>query len=149
MEFPDVRQRRDCDCSAACAKAVEEHYGVVRPLAHYSNGLSVERASGCDPRTIERFFRKAGYLVTSGEMTLEDMRYHTARHRPIITPVTSNGLGHYVVVYRVSDRLRTVYFQDPWDGPRKMPAAEFEPLWVDCDEDSTYRQWGIAISVGG
>jgi ABC-type bacteriocin/lantibiotic exporter with double-glycine peptidase domain len=98
MQFPDVRQAESHDCSAACVKAVEERYGVVRPLSHYVNGLSAERASGCDPRTIERWFRKAGYRVAAGELTLADAFYFTSRQVPIISPITVDGEGHYVVV---------------------------------------------------
>lgn len=141
--FPDVRQARNHDCSAACAKAVEEHYGIVRPLAYYVNAMSVERASGCDPRTIERFFRKAGYPVLAGELNLDYAGHFTRRHKPIICPITSGSDGHYVVIYHVTPRW--VHLQDPWDGQRKMRADDFVSVWVDSDEDSTYRQWGIVV----
>lgn len=144
MDFPEVFQSRDYDCSAACAKAVDERFGVVRPLAHYVNSLAVERSSGCDPRTIERFFRKAGYAVIAGEMlATEDLRFHTRLGRPVITPITLDGAGHYVVVYRVS--RGTVYVMDPWYGLTKMRLGDFIQGWRDHDCVETFTRWGIAV----
>ena len=140
--FPDVRQAKSYDCSAACAKAVEEHFGVTKPLCHYVNSLSAEATSGCDPRTLGRFFRKAGYGVIEGEMFVPDLQWHTERARPVITPITA-GDGHYVVVYRVSRGY--VYLQDPWSGPTRVKQTEFLASWRDHDSVETFRQWGIAV----
>jgi ABC-type bacteriocin/lantibiotic exporter with double-glycine peptidase domain len=146
-DFPIVSQRKSFDCSAACAKAVDEHYRVLRPLAHYVNSLSAEKTSGCDPRTLERFFRKSGYGVIAGEMTLADLRFHTSLERPVITPITLDGEGHYVVVYRVSRRLGSVWIADPWSGPCKMPGAAFVAAWRDHDAVETFTRWGIAVGI--
>lgn len=145
LTFPTVLQAKTYDCSAACAKAVEQHYGTTRPLAFYVTGLAVDSANGCDPRTLDRFFRRRGYGVIAGEMTVDDLRFHTSRDRPVVVPVTFDGAGHYVVVYRVArDRVRIA---DPWCGSVSLRREAFESAWRDHDAVETFRRWGIAVWV--
>ncbi len=138
MLLPDIRQIAGHDCGPACVQAICEWFDPN----FYAGSLSSLNAStvdGCDPRTIERFFRNAGYRVVSGEMTIDDLRFHSSRPRPVITPLA----GHYVVVCEALPR--TICIHDPITGPRKLPTKEFARSWRDHDRIEAFVNWGIAV----
>lgn len=137
MDLPDIRQRENHDCGDTAFRIVCESHGW-RARAALSNPID-----GTDPRTLEHGFRRLGKRVTSGEMTLADLRHFTRRGCPVIALVQLDGVGHYVVVGQSTSRF--VAFQCPSNGPRSLSAAKFLRLWTDIDRSGTiYHQWGIA-----
>lgn len=141
MLLPDIRQTSGHDCGAACAHAICSYFD---PLFHAGSldSLNVNSVDGCDPRTLERFFRNRGFKVVSGEMTIDDLRYHSDRSRPVIVPLA----GHYVVVCQALPR--TIHVHDPLTGPRKLPAKSFVKSWQDHDRIEAFVNWGIAVYRG-
>lgn len=141
MNLPDIRQVAEYDCGPACAESVCTFF-VPNFYAGLLAGLNTSPTDGCDPRTLERFFRNFGLRVVSGEMTQDDLRFHTDRGRPVVTPIA----GHYVIVTQALPRV--IYLHDPLTGPRKMKFADFAKVWRDHDRIETFTNWGIAVYRG-
>ena len=138
LTLPDVRQTAGHDCGEAAAKCVLEVYQVV------AKPKFATPIDGSDPRTLESWFRRLGFHVLSGEMTLDILKAICQQMRPVICLITPEGSdSHYVTVKRVS--RRGVYFQCPWDGPSSMSEADWLESWTAVDRCGTrYSRWALA-----
>lgn len=137
LDIPDIRQRADYSCGAACLEAVAQFHGLtargIRALANPVQGMA--------PDTVEAWFRGAGLAVLSGSMGVDDLRHLTRSGRPVVCCVSQAG-GHWVVVSGVS-RGR-VYYHCPTHGASSVPVASWVSRWSDeTVRGVTYHQWGI------
>jgi ABC-type bacteriocin/lantibiotic exporter with double-glycine peptidase domain len=98
---------------------------------------------GTELHAIEIWFRRRGYQVLSGSMTLGDLRWQTRQGRPVITPVTIAGHGHYVVVAGLS--RGQVWYHDSDRGPHRVLEAEFASIWHGISKTADFPQWGISV----
>jgi ABC-type bacteriocin/lantibiotic exporter with double-glycine peptidase domain len=141
---PDVRQVESFDCGAAATDAVCRYFGRYKPRAYYKKLLGTNGINGTDPRTIESFLRGEKLKVLSGDMEIKDLQQLTAAGRPVITLVTFDESGHYIVVTGV-DRGR-VRYNDPDGGKKSISIGSFISSWVDIDRFGVvYRQFGVAV----
>jgi ABC-type bacteriocin/lantibiotic exporter with double-glycine peptidase domain len=138
IDLPDVRQRADHDCGAAVFACVTRYWeGRGRKIKSHP-------IHGTPPDQLEPAFRAAGYLVSSGNMTVGDLKHHAGQGRPVVCPVQWDGCGHWVVVRGVA-RGR-VYLMDPANGPTSVTLAEWEACWHDADRRATvYERHGLAV----
>jgi ABC-type bacteriocin/lantibiotic exporter with double-glycine peptidase domain len=138
LELPDVRQENGHDCGEAAACCVARFFGtalLTRSLASPEDGTH--------PSALETVFRRAGFAVQAGTMTLADLKHHVAQGRPVLCCVAQHG-GHWVVVRGVG--RGKVYYQCPVDGPLSMRAAEFASQWADVTRAGhEFARWGIAV----
>ena len=140
LNLPDVRQRNNWSCSEAAVRTVFEYHGAKGKLPVSSP------IDGADPRTLEGALHRAGLVLQSGRMDLEDLRFHTRKGRPVICLVRNqnNDSGHYVVVAGVS--RGQVHFQCSTYGFAKQKAGAFEDRWWDIDRGGMkIVSWGIAV----
>lgn len=136
LKLPDIRQRDDFDCGAACVAAVLRFWGRVFP-AVWSLPNPVQ---GTTPDTIEAVLRAAGLSVLSGSLTVSDLRHFAESGRPILCPVALRG-GHWVVVRGVTGRR--VYYHCPVDGESWVSGRDWDDLWADTSRTTSYLRWGI------
>jgi ABC-type bacteriocin/lantibiotic exporter with double-glycine peptidase domain len=143
LTLPDTRQRSDHDCADAAGQCVVEYWGLTKRFPALAT-----TTDGTDPRTLEAGFRKLGLRVLSGEASIADLRVWTSAGRPVVCLIheASEPDSHWVVVAGVS--YRKVHFQDPADGPRIMPAAEFDAVWKASGRLESYRRWSIVAYPG-
>lgn len=135
IELPEVKQKQQFDCGKAAAACVLNYYEVPN-----ASRLITDPLDGTDPRTLEIFFRRCGFNVLSGEMTLGVLKYLTDNAFPVIAVLK----GHYVVVAGVArGRVR---FMCPTDGHTSDPISAFLARWVDDDRlGASYNQFGICV----
>lgn len=139
LTIPDVRQRADYDCGAACVAAVLRALGIKVPVELWDLANPVQ---GMPPDTVEAVLRGAGVRVVSGQMSAADLQHFTRSGAPVLCPVNSGGEGHWVVVTGVG-RGR-VHFHDPAAGPTSLRVKEFLPMWQDSHWlGGVYKNWGI------
>jgi ABC-type bacteriocin/lantibiotic exporter with double-glycine peptidase domain len=140
LKIPDVRQKHDHDCGAACIDAVLRFHGVAPPLNFSALANPVQ---GTAPDTIEAVLRAAGLPVVSGTMDLGDLAYNVSRKRPVICPVSLHG-GHWVVVGEIGHY--TIAYHDPLDGLQSMQIVQWLPQWTDFTRNGhAFTRWGIAV----
>ena len=139
--LPDIRQKTDCDCGPSCVRAICRLWGDSPPKDLGYELLQTD--DGTDLTAVESWLRRRGYCVLSGSMTVADLRQQTSAGRPVLTPITDHGEGHYVVVLGVGRGVVT--FHDPSAGRRKMRVAEWEPIWFGVAKSVRYDRWGVAI----
>lgn len=143
---PDVRQKSNHDCGVACALAVIAALSGDGPEAIEAARPAVERdlrpskTDGVDPRTLESYFREAGFRVLAGEMDLTDLNQQTRRGRPVVCVVKD----HYVIA--TSRVGGCVQYLDPAWGLRRMTDAAFAAWWEDRDRlGSAYHHFGLIV----
>lgn len=135
LALTEILQKNSHDCGKACATCVLNYHGVPNPAK-----LVVEPIDGCDPRSLEIFFRKVGFRVLSGEMTLGNLKHFTDLGWPVVAVLK----GHYVVVGGVG--RGKVHFMDPAEGLTSDPVTAFLARWFDGDRlGAEYNQFGIAV----
>lgn len=140
LTIPDVRQHDDYDCGTACVDAVLRFFGVRTTAGVLGLANPVQ---GTSPDTVEALLRATGLPVLSGTLRVADLKYLTHSGRPVLCPVAISG-GHWVVVAGVW--RTTVYYHDPDEGPRAMPAGKWRDLWRDGTRAGhEFDRWGIAV----
>jgi ABC-type bacteriocin/lantibiotic exporter with double-glycine peptidase domain len=141
----DRRQRADDGhCGPVCAAVVLDLCGFHpdESTAKVAVGLPVTPLDGVDPRTMESFLRRQGLRCQSGEMTVADLRHHTAAGRPVLCLTRKDG-GHWVVV--TGTYHRSVTYHDPDLGPCAQATSQWTAGWYDVDRFGVeYRRFGIA-----
>ncbi len=137
LTLPDVRQLHGHDCGEAAIKCVLGFHRVTAVVR------LATPTHGTDPGHIEAALRNFGFGVTAGEMTVEDLKHYCDTFRPVICLVhwPTGSDSHFLTVRGVS--RRTVYFNDPFDGPGKVSAAEFEAAWKGQGRVGMFNRWAI------
>lgn len=150
LTIPDVRQRKDYDCGAACVSALLSFYGREWPTVwQLANPVQ-----GMDPATVEAVFRAAGLDVLSGAMTLADLAHFARSGRPVMCPVHTDDDGpHWVVVRGVGDMPGAgtmgawVFHHCPTSGPIHLREADWLEVWYGLAYDGqAFDRWGIVPS---
>lgn len=142
----DRRQRDSWSCGAIAAAVSLDLLGVepADSTALVSVGLAATPLDGTDPRVMESFFRKLGYSVISGEMTVDDLRHQTMLARPVMCLVRYGNIGHWVTMVEV--KARKLQFHCPVRGLVKMPNRAFEGIWWDGDRSGyNYHSFGVSV----
>lgn len=138
LSLPDRRQKDTFDCGCAARDILLDYWQVPGKRRPLSNPID-----GTDPRALEAALRAAGLAVQAGEMTLDDLRYHTRAGRPVACLVVHEDVGHWLVVGGLV-RGR-VYRQCPLLGWGHEPAGVFDGRWHDMDRLGVrFSRWGVA-----
>ncbi len=138
LTLEDIRQSAPFNCGEAAVRTLLSWESIKAPAKFAC------QIDGTDPRTLESALRRIGLRVTSGEMSIDDLKHHATNERVVLCLVTMEAESHWVCSRGVS-RGR-IYYQCPWDGPGVMSAAEWLAGWHSPDGRGgmPYRRWGIA-----
>jgi len=127
-KFIQIKQRDAADCGAACLASVSSYYG---------RHLSVSRirqyaGTGKHGTSLQGLIEAAGQLrfLAKGVRTPE--RTITQIQTPAIFHLVQNGLQHFVVIYKITDRY--IWLMDPAFG--KM---------IRDDINTFNRQWSGVV----
>lgn len=141
LRLPEILQDKGHDCGEAAVRCVLAFHGVTAPARIAC------QIDGTDPRTLEIYLRRLGCLVTSGEMSTDDLRHFCGDGRPVVCLVTNPGEGSHWVTVRGVSRSR-VYFMDPWDGSGNASVKDWEVFWTATGRlGETYKRWGVVVTV--
>ncbi len=144
LALPDLRMESDFDCGETALRVVVAFHRVVVPAVR----VSLPR-DGIDPLGLERAFRRLHFQVTSGEMTVADLRHFCQDRPPVVLVHWPDAPdSHWVVVRGVS--RGHVYYHDTDTGPGRLPLAEWDAAWGASDGrlPTGFRRWGICAWPG-
>ncbi|HEY2648311.1 MAG TPA: peptidase domain-containing ABC transporter [Puia sp.] len=120
-----IRQRDISDCGAACLASVSSYYGLKLPVSRIRQNAGTDKRGTSLQGLIEaaeqlKFNAKGA--KTSG---IADMRIPTPA---IFHLIAKDGLQHFVVVYKITDRY--IWFMDPAFGKIFRTAVDpFKRQW--------------------
>lgn len=148
------QQKTQYSCSAACLKAVLEHWGADRFAEHeVMYAIGVKDKGGAEVDEITRGARSLGFhAFDKCFSSLDEARGITAQGIPIIADFQSfnnPGKGHYVVITDIDDDV--VHLMDPnTDGnERAITRAECEQRWWDRTMAPPHKlmpKWGVVVT---
>ena len=123
--YPLVRQNDQSDCGAAALATLALYHRIPVPLEQLRDLAGTDRI-GTNLFGLRQAAEKLGFATKAAKA--EPQALH-AVPLPAIAHVTNqDGLGHFVVLYRVASRF--VVVADPASGVRRMSRAEFAQLWT-------------------
>jgi ABC-type bacteriocin/lantibiotic exporter with double-glycine peptidase domain len=140
LDVPFVRQQAN-GCGAASISMVMQYWlarkgAAVPPAADASRiqrALYRPQAKGIYASDMERYFRQHGFRVFAFRGTMEDLRHHLAKGRPLIVCLKDSGRSgplHYVVVVGLESQDGTILVNDPAQRKLlKMDLRIFETRW--------------------
>ena len=140
LNVPFVRQQAN-GCGAACISMVMRYWlksedARIPPAADVrliQRALYSPHAKGIYASDMERYFRQNGFRVFVFRGTLEDLRHHLDKGRPLIVCLRDSGKSgplHYVVVVGLDAQEGVVLVNDPAQRKLlKMDHTNFEKRW--------------------
>ena len=148
------QQKTQYSCSAACLKAVLEHWGEDRLAEHeVMYAIDVRDKGGAEVDQIAEGAKKLGFdAYDKCFSSMEDARSVTDQDIPIIADFQSfnnPGKGHYVVITKIDDDI--VHLMDPntEGNERVITRAECERRWWDrtmAPPHSLRVKWGVVVT---
>jgi len=148
------QQKTQYSCSAACLKAVLEHWGADRFAEHeIMYAIGVRDRGGAEVDEITRGAQKLGFDAYDKRFSsLDEAKAITDQGIPIIADFQSfnnPGKGHYVVITQIDDNV--VHLMDPnTDGnQRVITRAECEQRWWDktmAPPHNLMVKWGVVVT---
>ncbi len=137
LDVPDVRQRHDFDCGAACLETVFRFHGLPKP--RWVSALATP-IDGMSPETVRAVASAVFGSVVSGHLTVGLLDGFVRDGKPVIAHATfADGIEHWVVVVGVT-RAR-VHFHCPTDGRDSLSLADWDAVWRD--DGGRYRRYGV------
>jgi ATP-binding cassette subfamily B protein len=125
MRFRWVRQNDQSDCGAAALATVALHYKLPISVQRLRDLCGTDRV-GTNLLGLVEAARKLGFTARPCKGPYEKLGEIPLP--AIAHAVTPEGLGHFVVLYRVGPR--GVVIADPARGILKMSADEFRKFWT-------------------
>ena len=140
LDVPFVRQQAD-GCGAASISMVMQYWlkktsdriPPAADVARIQRELFNRHAKGIYASNMESYFRRNGFRVFAFRGTLQDLRHHLAKGRPLIVCLQDSGKSgplHYVVVVGLERQDGVVLVNDPAQRKLlKMDLRNFEARW--------------------
>ena len=123
-KYPFVKQRGIKDCGPACVQMILKYYhGYVNmnKLSEMTNTIQNGTTAYHIKETIKLLGFKSYGIKSSDILTLK---------LPCIAHVILNGsYKHYIVIYKVNPKRKTLIIADPATTLRKMSFEEFTKIW--------------------
>jgi predicted double-glycine peptidase len=147
------QQKTQWTCSAACLKAVLEHWGTKFPELALIDAIGARKGRGAECNEIAEAARKLGFLAFEYSFdSLEQAQVLLGQDIPIICDIQSfnnPGKGHYVVMTRI-DENGGVHLMDPNTpgNSRTISEEEMNERWWDramAPPNQLMPKWGIVI----
>lgn len=141
LDLPEIEQKGDYDCGGTVYTCVCRYWESRQKRIHCDPLL------GFHPHQLEPTLRRTGFKVQSGNMAVDDLKFHSSLYRPVICLIRHGNDGHYVVSAGVS--RGKVYYMDPADGKiHSVKSSEFEQIWLDIDKSATvFSKFGLACWI--
>ena len=130
MKYPYVKQHDSADCGAACLSMICEYYGLKISLSVARSLIKVD-SNGANILGIIEGGKELGLNGEALKGTFDDLVSELNSKKislPIIARIDSEGLEHFVVVYKYSNNVFTL--GDPEQGIILLSDKDFSKFWA-------------------
>lgn len=145
------QQKTQWTCSAACLKAVLEHWGARFPELALIEAIGTRKGRGAECNEIAEAARKLGFLAFEYSFdSLDQAKILLDQDIPIICDVQSfnnPGKGHYVVLTSIDGMVDLMDPNTP-GNQRTISREEMDERWWDramAPPHQLMSKWGIVI----
>lgn len=145
------QQKTQWTCSAACLKAVLEHWGARFPELVLIDSIGARKGRGAECDQIADAARKLGFLSFEYSFdSLDQAKILLDQNIPIICDIQSfnnPGKGHYVVMISIDNEVELMDPNTPGNH-RTISREEMDERWWDRAMAPPHKlmpKWGIVI----
>lgn len=128
------QQKTQWTCSAACLKAVLEHWGTRLPELVVIEAIGTKKGRGAECNEIAEAARKLGFLAFEYSFdSIDQSKVLLDQGIPIICDIQSfnnPGKGHYVVMVSADDQVELMDPNTP-GNLRSISREEMDQRWWD------------------
>lgn len=146
------QQKTQWTCSAACLKAVMNHWGLSVPELTVIQAVGAKPNRGAECNQIAEAARKFGFAAFEYSFqTLEQAKSLLDQDIPIICDIQSfnnPGKGHYVVMTSMDDERVQLMDPNTRGNIRVISKAEMNARWWDhamAPPHDLMPKWGIVV----
>lgn len=146
------QQKTQWTCSAACLKAVLEHWGSRLPELLVIDAIGTKKGRGAECDQIAEGARKLGFLAFEYSFnSLDQAKILLDQGIPIICDIQSfnhPGKGHYVVMTDVNDNMVELMDPNTPGNLRTISREEMDQRWWDRAMEPPHDlmpKWGIVV----
>lgn len=139
VHLPNVQQNTTFSCGAAALQSIYAYFGVGFASEYdYIKALQTSPDWGTDQSNIIDCAKSLGLNVLYEQMTIDGLKSHLNKGRPIITCLQAygqpskydrNGFGHYVIAIGYDEKY--IFFEDPliYSFRGYLTYKQFERRW--------------------
>ena len=155
-EYPTIRQVYTYDCGAASVQSVMAYYGNNVREEVIMGELETSKETGTPPQNIIAFFKREGFVVEYGRMSIDRLKEYVDQDYPVIIVIQAYrddesvqyvndwDDGHYIVCIGYQDN--SIIFEDPSSFNKTfLGNDELNERWHDTTEGKIYDHFGIAV----
>ncbi|MGX8679917.1 MAG: cysteine peptidase family C39 domain-containing protein [bacterium] len=124
LEFPFYKQDDETSCGCYCMKMILKYYGIDEDIVMIKQRTALDQA-GVTMRGLVEGFRSYEIEAKAYRASLEEIKERISL--PCILHTIQEGIGHYVVLYAISDEICKV--ADPAKGRLSYTMAELEAIY--------------------
>lgn len=149
---PKWQQESQSTCSAACLKAVLNHYGHKINEVEAALEIGVKKNKGAETTDIVNAAKGLGFNSYEKSLTMDEAKKLTDQGIPIICDIQSfnkPGSGHYVVLTDIEDNKAYIMDPNTPGNERTINLKDFEERWWDrsmAPPHSMMKSWGVVIT---
>lgn len=146
------QQRTQWTCSAACLKAVMNHWGLSVPELYVVQAVGAQPGRGAETDQIAAAARQFGFAAFEYSFkSLDQAKVLLDQDIPIICDIQSfnnPGKGHYVVLVSIDDQRVQLMDPNTRGNWRIISRAEMNARWWDramAPPHDLMWKWGIVV----
>lgn len=122
-KYPFVKQEEQTDCASSCILMILKYYGAYVSLEEIRDDTKTSKV-GVSIYNLVETLKKYGFEVEALKGDIDNIKNNNITF-PFISHMNICN-GHYVVVYEINYKKKTVLIGDPGSKLKTVPLEEFE-----------------------
>lgn len=126
-KYPFIKQEGIKDCGVACLAMIIKYYDGYISLEKLRLLTKTSR-DGVNAYNLCEGAKEVGFEAYGVHATLENLTTDKIVF-PCIAHVIINNYQHYIVIYKINYKKKTIYIADPASKLKKIAFEEFKNIW--------------------
>ena len=127
-KYPFVHQETIKDCACACISMIIKKYDGNMHIEQLRE-LTKTNKSGTTAYNIVEACKQIGFEAKGVRTTLKDLNQANLILPAIAHVVIENKYKHFIVIYEINYKNKSILIADPADKVKKISFQEFEKIW--------------------
>lgn len=129
-KYPFVKQSGIKDCAAASLLMIIKYYKGYINIESLSDMLETNR-NGTTAYNIIKTANEIGFIAKGVKTNLNELNNSNIILPTIAHVIIDNKYKHYIVIYEINFKNKTLTIGDPQDKIKKISFEEFEKIWTN------------------
>ena len=129
IDIPAFKQKSASTCAAACLFMVARYWGSTKTIKEIDHELGSPPRDGYTLGQLQQWARLNGFHAFVFSGSLEDIRHHTQKRRPLIVSLEKGKQRHSLVVKFVTSTGDIAVMDPAKGGKRTLKRDDFQSRW--------------------